>query len=387
MYGDTTFMSQEEHQNSSELQKSIIPEETSKRITALRFFLAILVVFIHNNYTLKNIADAVAKGEPEILFSPNTLSKWIQLFISQGIAKCAVPLFFMFAAYLQAIKADSYKVLLKKKFKALFFTYFLWIGLYGFYSSVVKIIILKIAPSFIENPDTTMFTWTITDWIHKIVGYGTGDGTPGFAEQFWFVRDLFILVIVSQIIQFLLKKFKLGFFILVFIIYFLKIKVYFVRTTALFFYVSGLYWGYYNFNLFKIIDKIKFSEVIIVWIFSFLWEFIGFDEGNAIGSFTELSSCVLLLKLSANIIKNEKIYNIANYLSGFSFFLYAIHMPLLSEYLKKLWIHFFPMKNGFFCLFEYFGVTILIVVIGTGIGIVLKKICPKLFILLNGGRK
>ena len=387
MYGDTTFMSQEEHQNSSELQKSIIPEETSKRITALRFFLAILVVFIHNNYTLKNIADAVAKGEPDILFSPNTLSKWIQLFISQGIAKCAVPLFFMFAAYLQAIKADSYKVLLKKKFKALFFTYFLWIGLYGFYSSVVKIIILKIAPSFIENPDTTMFTWTITDWFHKIIGYGTGDGIPEFAGQFWFVRDLFILVIVSPIIQFLLKKFKLGFFILVFILYFLEIKVYFVRTTALFFYVSGLYWGYYNFNLFKIIDKIKFSEVIIVWIFSFLWEFIGFDEGNAIGSFTELSSCVLLLKLSANIIKNEKIYNIANYLSGFSFFLYAIHMPLLNEYLKKLWIHFFPMKNGFFCLFEYFGVTILIVVIGTGIGIVLKKICPKLFILLNGGRK
>lgn len=387
MYGDTTFMSQEEHQNSCELQKSIIPEETSKRITALRFILAILVVFIHNNYTLKNIADAVAKGEPDILFSPNTLSKWIQLIISQGIAKCAVPLFFMFAAYLQAIKADSYKVLLKKKFKSLFFTYFLWIGLYGFYSSVAKIIILKVAPSFIEHPDSTMFTWTITDWIHKIVGYGTGDGVPEFADQFWFVRDLFILVIVSPIIQFLLKNFKLGFFILVFITYILKINVYFVRTEALFFYVSGLYWGYYNFNLFKIIDEIKFSEVIIVWIFSFLWEFIGFDEGNAIGSFTELSSCVLLLKLSANIIKNEKIYNIANYLSGFSFFLYAIHMPLLNEYLKKLWIHFFPMKNGFFCLFEYFGVTILTVVIGTGIGIVLKKICPKLFVLLNGGRK
>lgn len=224
-------------------------------------------------------------------------------------------------------------------------------------------------------------------WFHKIIGYGTGDGIPEFAGQFWFVRDLFILVIVSPIIQFLLKKFKLGFFILVCITYILKINIYFVSTEALFFYVSGLYWGYYNFNLFKIIDKIKFSEVIIVWIFSFLWEFIGFDEGNAIGSFTELSSCVLLLKLSANIIKNEKIYNIANYLSGFSFFLYAIHMPLLSEYLKKLWIHFFPMKNGFFCLFEYFGVTILIVVIGTGIGIVLKKICPKLFILLNGGRK
>ena len=62
-------------------------------------------------------------------------------------------------------------------------------------------------------------------------------------------------------------------------------------------------------------------------------------------------------------------------------------MPLLNEYLKKGWIQFLPMKNGFFCLFEYFGVTILTIAIGTAIGIVLKKICLPLFAILNGGRK
>lgn len=376
-----------ENSGNGELQVEIIPKETSMRITSLRFLLAIFVVFIPNNFTVEYIAQIVERGAEDIYFKPNIVSEWIQLVITQGIAQCAVPLFFLFAAYLQARKADCYKTLLKKKLKTLVIPYVLWISLNGIYFAFGKLILIKIFPSLFQNHEIDMFIWTKWDWFHKIIGYGTGDGIPEFAGQFWFVRDLFILVIVSPIIQFLLKKFKLGFFILVFIIYFLKIKVYFVRTTALFFYVSGLYWGYYNFNLFKIIDKIKFFEVIIVWIFSFLWEFIGFDEGNAIGSFTELSSCVLLLKLSANIIKNEKIYNIANYLSGFSFFLYAIHMPLLNEYLKKLWIHFFPMKNGFFCLFEYFGVTILTVVIGTGIGIVLKKICPKLFVLLNGGRK
>ena len=381
-------MCQEEQQSSSELQKSIIPEETSKRIKALRFLLAILVVFIHNNYTLKNIAEAVEKGAPDILFSPNTLSKWIQLLISQGIARSAVPLFFLFAAYLQARKADSYKVLLKKKFKALFIPYFLWIGLYGFYYSVAKIIILKFAPSFIANPDSTMFSWTITDWLHKIFGYGKdGGGLPEFAPQFWFVRDLFILVIISPIIKCFMEKSKIGFYILVFIIYIVNKELYFIHNEALFFYVTGLYWGYYNLDLLKKIDEIKFSEAIILFFLCFLGEYCMFGEGGIMMHFMHISACIVLLKISLNIISNSKLYYIAAYFSRFSFFLYAIHMPLLNEYLKKGWIHFLPMKNGFFCLFEYFGVTILTIVIGTTIGILLKKICLPLFAILNVGRK
>lgn len=36
---------------------------------------------------------------------------------------------------------------------------------------------------------------------------------------------------------------------------------------------------------------------------------------------------------------------------------------------------------------EYFGVSVLVVVIGTGFGILLKKICPPLFAVLNGRRR
>ena len=45
------------------------------------------------------------------------------------------------------------------------------------------------------------------------------------------------------------------------------------------------------------------------------------------------------------------------------------------------------MKNGFFCLAEYFGVNILTIATGTGIGIALKKCCLPAFSILNGGRK
>lgn len=40
----------------------IVSEETSKRITSLRFLLIVFVVFIHNYYTEAKIAESVANG-------------------------------------------------------------------------------------------------------------------------------------------------------------------------------------------------------------------------------------------------------------------------------------------------------------------------------------
>ena len=86
-------------------------------------------------------------------------------------------------------------------------------------------------------------------------------------------------------------------------------------------------------------------------------------------------------------MKNDTVYSAAAYLSAYSFFLYAIHGPALLDVAKKLWIHYLPMKNTFFCLLEYFGVSFLVIIIGTSVGIILRKICLPLFSLLNGGRK
>ena len=117
-----------EKSGNGESQVAIIPKETSMRITSLRFLLAIFVVFIHNNFTVEYIAQLVEQGAEDIYFKPNIVSEWIQLVITQGLAQCAVPLFFLFAAYLQARKADCYKTLLKKKLKTLVIPYVLWIS-------------------------------------------------------------------------------------------------------------------------------------------------------------------------------------------------------------------------------------------------------------------
>ena len=99
-----------------------------------------------------------------------------------------------------------------------------------------------------------------------------------------------------------------------------------------------------------------------------------------------LFMCILVLKLSKLPAENERIFSIAKKLSVYSFFLYAIHMPALNELLKQVWLKFFPMKNTFFCLFEYFGVSFITILLSIGTGALLRKLCPPLFVLLNGGR-
>ena len=322
----------------------------------------------------------------------NSFGHWVKLFITFGIARCAVPLFFMFAAYLQAKKNDSYSVLLKKRSKSLLLPYVLWMALLAFFYGGLKLIVAKIAPQLLGKPDDTFLKWTVLDWVHKILGYkpksdGSGFELPEFAVQFWFVRDLLILVILSPVIKVLIKKFPVGFFALDLAIFIMSVRVYFVETTAFFFYTAGLYWGMYDVPLFQKIDKILWKEILPLFVISVVFVFTsGGGEHTVSYNFMVIFACVILIKLSSVIVRKEKLYEVCSYLAGYSFFLFAIHAPLVNGYTSKLWIRFFPMKNTFWSLCQYFIPTFFTIVIGTGIGIVIKKICPPLFRLLNGGR-
>lgn len=240
--------------------KSPIPESTSRRITSLRFLLIVMVVFIHNNFTQENIEE-VAAGGTYILFNQNLVGKWVQLFISDGIACAAVPLFFLFAAYLQAKKADSYGTLLRKKAKSLLVPYIIWISLYVFYLAGLKLLVIKIAPGLIAKPEKNALSWTAADWLQQTLGYrATANGMltfPGIAPHFWFIRDLIILTALSPVLQFLARRFPAAFLGLVSVAFFVPLNVYFVRDSqALFFYALGLLWGIHDIPLFEKIDQI-----------------------------------------------------------------------------------------------------------------------------------
>ena len=364
----------------------MISEETSKRITSLRFLLAILVVFIHNNFTPEKILESASVSGAATLFCPNSFTEWIQYFISYGLGSCTFPLFFLFAAYLQVLKSDSYPVLIKKRTKSLVIPYFIWIGIYLVYQIFGKLIISRVMPSVLAHPDNIVSYWGWKDWLHYIFGYGKTNNNPLAAGQFWFLRDLIILVFISPVLKYLIRKYPKTYFLVISIFYFSGIQVYFVQTEALFFYSLGLYWGILDFDLFNFVDNMHWTGCSIVFLF-ILIRTKYFPVNIFILKIIAISSAFIILKISKFIINKQKLFHISEYLAGFSFFLYAIHMPALLQLLQTLWLHFLPMKSPSLCLFEYFGVTILTILIGTMFGILLRKICPPLFSALNGGRK
>lgn len=93
-----------------------------------------------------------------------------------------------------------------------------------------------------------------------------------------------------------------------------------------------------------------------------------------------------MLKLSGYFIKNQQFYEKTKYLAGYSFFLYAVHTPFLGTAINKISQRIIPL-HGILCLVQFLFAAFLTIVIGTLFGIILNKIFPPLFKVLNGGRK
>ena len=353
--------------------------------------MSVCVVIIHNCFSQQSVLDAASIGQ-ELVFNQSAAGKWVQLFFSQGLCRCAVPLFLMFAAFLQVKKNDPYPILLKKRVKSLLVPYLLWFCIYLVYPHLMKLLLLFIRPEILKHPDDTLLNWHFSDWFHYFLGYGELDihgdiGCPRFAIQFWFVRDLFILILLSPILKYFAKRFKFGFLLIVTFLLLCPVKhLFFIRTQSVFFYTLGLYWALYDIPVLETVDKISWKESFAFFALTFVVTWLFYDKLATSYWFMNVAAGIILLKLSALIVSNEKSFSIASRLSPYSFFMYAVHIFLMN-FIRPLWIKAFPMKNDFFCLFEYFGVSFLIIAFSLGIGVFLKKFFLPVFALLNGGRK
>lgn len=354
--------------------------EISSRITSLRFILMVLVIFIHNNFS---VASCMAGG---ITFNQGFVSYWIQNILSNNIANCAVPLFFMFSSYFFYRKERVYADSLKNKVFTLLVPMVLWTVVNMLMSFAPKFLAEKLIPEIINKPGEYFFTgWSIAKWFQAFIGYGFDSVNHPYAGQFWFVRDLFVLFVISPILKKVFLKNSVLVMAVSGVLLISGAKLYILETQSLFFFIIGLWWAVRKIDLFKCADEINWIVTILTLAFSI---FLNIKSNHTPGAywFMVVSSCFLLLKVSKKIISSEKLFEVLKYLSGYSFFLFAIHMPVLLNTVRTKWIHVFPMENDFLCLFEYFGVTLVIIVAGTAAGMLLKKILPPVFAVLNGGR-
>src|SRR6185295_2439222 len=156
----------------------------SEKLKALSLAAIVLVVFIHSHNEEVKFASGEMAGNPEqwVLFVEN--------FVSKGIARIAAPIFFMISGLLFFLSYDftlqGIVSKFKSRLKSLVVPYLIW-SVFG----LILILSLQLIP---WSKDFFTKELIIHYSISKLLRTIFFDPIP---YQLWFIRDLFMLVIVS----------------------------------------------------------------------------------------------------------------------------------------------------------------------------------------------
>jgi fucose 4-O-acetylase-like acetyltransferase len=337
------------------------------------------VVFIHNT--------VIDKG---VNFSDGTQTFEVPLYVVKAkelagtFTAIAVPLFFLISGFLLYTKEQKFLENLKKKCRTILLPYILW--------AILVVIFLFVAQSFnFTKPyfaNLIIRNFSPMDWLGAFLGHfgkfsaEYGNSFP-LVFQFWFLRDLFVLNLLFVIIKKIVDICPGGAFVLFFLLWIGGINLYIVNTGALFFFVLGYYIVKYNIN-YKHLDNIKTSDMVIMYMITIITSLFFRERISIISAINIIVGIMFFIKLSYNFIEEDKTYKILSWLEQYSFWVYATHGIVITAMIK-LSVKIMPM-NGVWLLVHYFVVTLLCIFILLGIGIIFRKIFPKTFSILTGGR-
>lgn len=364
-----------------------VDEEFSKRITTLRFLLACLVVFVHGKPEDANFASGTVILEVPL---------WIECirnFFSEILGRVAVPAFFVISGYLVFARKKSYEKLISSRSRTILIPYVFWTLFY--------ILVYFVAQSFsftkeyFANPKNIIKNWAVLDWLKAFVGRITDDSencAMPLVYQFWYLRNLFLYILISPVISFLGRKVPV---LLLSVLTIFKIAGG-IEIISDIFWLNNIFYfvlGFYAVNaipkVMRFLDKISWHDFILSWLFAVLLSFycdINEIKGSSIVNFAlNLMTIFLFLKFAGFAVSHQKIFEKLKLLSPFSFWIYATHAPFVMAVINKLAVRFFPMR-GILILVEFFVFPSLCIAVLTLLGKIFKKIAPKAFAFVTGGR-
>jgi len=357
-------------------------EERLLRIfTALRFPLAVMVVFIHLGSEVDNIISDDTQWETVFL---HNIYEFIRVLIPKIICQIAVPLFFLISGYLfffslRTWNWNIWQSKIHRRIHTLLIPYILW--------SFLRFLLRNENISF--NVDTLSHilwhdSWTDAGGYISWLGTYISISVPVHVA-FWFIRDLIILTILSPCIYYAIKRLGSVIIIMLGLAYISSIWPTFPGQSirSVFFYSLGAWISIKNIDVLGLISKYRdtiiFTPPILISLL------LAFNEGCMLVRSLFLPLFVLSA-IPATIrftdIMLQRYNNHFNtFLAGSSFFIYAAHMIVL-QFLKD--IQMYIPNNIFVILIWYFVYPVIDVIICLGIYWTVKRHVPMLCKILTG---
>jgi len=345
-------------------------EVLSKRIEVLRFSLIVGIVFIHM-YT----NDIHFSGTVQ---DHNLFAMFVE-YVSNILARVSVPLFFAMSGYLFFLSFDgsfaNYKKKMHSRFHTLLIPFLFWNAIVFLFFAIAQN--LPQTAHYFNGERPLVLSYGFLDQLALF--FGLGKFEYPVAYQFWFIRDLIILVIISPLLYILLRKipwFVLGSLFLAWV--FLPPHP---DLTSYFYFTLGAYLGIRHITFQKTVTYAPFVIGIYV-VLSFVSLF---SEERYIDNVVILWGTFAAFCLSYYIVQNEKISQKLIQLAKYSFFVFAVHEPLLSI-VRKISFKVVSPQSDWSVLGLYFFAPIVTIVSAIVLYEILARLAPGILKIATGNR-
>jgi len=362
----------------------MISIDLSNKLKVVSLMSILLVIYLHSYNIKVNYSE-------ESLIVHDTFNYLFQGLFSHGITRIAVPYFFLISGFLFFYTlSPSYAGFVAKfrsRFQSLVVPYSLWFLMgYLLFGALKELPFLNSLVSTANHE-----YWTLEAFANQYL-FGT------VQYQFWFLRHLVVYVMLSPIIYVLLKYLRGLFVTILLIIWFCHATKYaFIHSEGLFFFTIG---GFVSLNAVRISEKFKtvnqylkkYSPIIVlVWIALCSLK-IWLCYKNSIEFPTIKYSALTNVSILIGIVGTWSFYEKMRFLqkpivldmTKYTFFIYALHEPLLL-FIKKVSFILFHFGQLTFTV-VYFVAPIVAIIISLNVAKWLEKYLSAFYRKLVGGR-
>ncbi len=368
--------------------KDLVPEYLSHKIRSLMFFTTEMVVLVHSyNYTDSFLQPTTKLSEG--LYFP----AMIEFFFSNALNRFVNPLFFAISGYLFFVGIEKFTVKLyvnklKKRVISLLTPYVFWV----FFWTFIGLMIVNI----VGSSHFPLLAEKFENW--PVSPFGSMYHSP-VPFQFWFIKDLFKLVLLSPVIYFFVKKLGKYAIVLLFIPWLMDISFpYMPYCDGLISFTIGCYCAVYGLDrkyMTSPLCALKLAVFPIIWILLC----IGYTFVSAIGEEIGINDITLLLLykgcVAFGFLSVFTLYDFFYRRKSFSdnkftlalkkssFMVFCIHEPLQHFVFQGVVT---PDTSIAMHLLLYFGLPIVFISFGVLVNQLISKVSPGLHQFLTGNR-
>ncbi len=369
---------------------NLTQSEISHSIGLARILLIVGLVFLHYG----NFPNSEISPFQGMDLTANHFATWLNSAVLFFFFS-AVPLLSMVSGWLFFSFKDNAKTALTTRIKKRFFSLYMPLVIFNIGYLILFYLV------YLTNPNASFFANSSRLHIHfasaglwDYVNAITGIVDNPIAFQFWFVRDLFMSVLISPILWLALRYAPLPFAVIFCVIwlYGYDMEIFLRSDVPFFFFLGGLVRTKNMSLTIPLHTTIILFTIFVVFagIRAFAPYVLALDEDanlSWLNLITRIMRIVGVLGCWGMIYRaaQTKLGKHISIYGGLAFFLHSAHWPMLAIVKVVVW-KLVPSQNDLWMIIHWITSVTTTIAIGLAMGILLARFFPRIFSLMNGGR-